>query len=82
MSKQHPWNDWADSQTEDDMNDRFHWNMQHQGNAAHKGQYSATCPACFEVNPSVVRHASKSDAEGARAHLSTQQFNKMFGNRK
>ena len=78
MSKMHPKDEWAESMTQMDMNDRAQWDAQRK-DSSHKGYTAATCPACFEDNPSVTRHAGGHEIEAARGHLTSQQFDTMFG---
>jgi hypothetical protein len=74
-----PKESWADSQSRQDMNEKWHHFFQSKGYEDHKGPTASTCPACFAVDPQTVEHSYESDREAARGHLTSQQFDKMFG---
>jgi hypothetical protein len=70
---------WADSMARQDMTQMWHNHSQSKGDKEHKGIPASTCPACFENDPVTVEHSYESDREAARGHLTSQQFDKMFG---
>lgn len=70
---------WADSMARQDMNEMWHYHSQSKGDAEHKGSTASTCPACFAIDPQTVEHSYEYQREAARGHLTSQQFDKMFG---
>jgi len=70
---------------EDDFNsmvmDRHHNQMKSLGEPGHPGSSASTCHECFKVDPGVVEHAAPYQVEDARGHLTSKQFDAMFGNR-
>lgn len=53
------WQEWADKQSESDMLDRVHWNLQSKGDTSHTGNYSDECKQCQRYGKKTISQQIK-----------------------